>query len=173
MRGAMTYYQDKLEEGQAFERFVGEELARYGIVLRPYRTFREQVEFGENELGLEIKRDGEVHRTGNLWVEIEEKTYPTDPEWITSGIYRPDNSRWYGIGDEQQFYVFTKPTLQGLHRLGLYTVRLNHRRTSRGFLMPVADAAAWCKRRFLMQPDGHWGRFGNTGEVTDHQDGGQ
>jgi len=151
---ATTYYQKQLESGQAFERFVEAQLARFGIILDPCVTQRDQIEIGENRFGLEIKNDATMERTGNVYIELAEKSDARNDRFIASGIYRPDNSTWYGIGHAREFLVFKKIALQVLHTNGTY--RLVEIPTSRGFLLPLEEARCLCHRRFNAGLSGAW-----------------
>jgi hypothetical protein len=151
-------YKENLKSGQAFERFVETQLTRFGIILRPCTTYREQIEVGENYFGLEIKNDTKMHDTGNLYIELAEKADDTQTHWVPSGIYRQDNSRYYGVGNTREFIVFRKPVLQALHQSEGYHVTSNP--TSQGFLLPLHDARCRCLRRFTEMSDGNWMRHG-------------
>ncbi len=106
------YYADKLKEGQEFEDFVQDALARRGIFLGNYTSQKYQLEKGENMLGMEIKRDGRFRDTGNFYIETAEKSHKDKPNWTPSGIMRDDNSWLFCIGDEKGFCVFGHKELQ-------------------------------------------------------------
>lgn len=144
-RAAYTngYYKNKLEEGLEFQDVVTSALYQRGIVIVGYASRRYQQEKGENLLGAEIKRDGRFRDTGNLYFEVAEKSHPDNPRYIDSGIMRHDNSWLYVIGDEQCIYIF--PTVYLRKLAGRY--RPVETPTSRGFLMPVAEAEKYCIRR--------------------------
>ena len=93
------YYEKQLEVGLEFQDFVTSELYKRGIVVVGYSSKKYQLNEGENLLGAEIKRDGLFRKTGNLYIEIKEKSHPQKKKYIDSGIYRKDNSWLFVIGD--------------------------------------------------------------------------
>lgn len=141
------YYKGKLEEGLEFQDFVTEALYAAGIVLVGYASRRYQIERGENLLGAEIKRDGKFRTTGNLYIEMAEKSQPDRPHYTPSGIMRGDNSWLFIIGDEQTIFIFSTKFLQQLAASGRYRDRELATPTSQGFLLPLADADKYCIRR--------------------------
>lgn len=139
------YYRDKLEEGLAFQDFVTEALYRQGIVLVGYASRRYQVARGENMAGAEIKRDGKFRETGNLYIEMAEKSHPDREGFTPSGIMRGDNSWLFIIGDERTLWIFSTKLLQALAGSGRYREVMQP--TSQGFLLPVASADKYCALR--------------------------
>lgn len=148
---ANGYYAEKLEEGLRFQDVVTRELYLRGIVVVGYASRAFQNAHGENMLGAEIKRDGNFRKTGNLYIEVAEKTHPDNRTFVPSGIMRNDNSWLFVIGDEQTVWIF--PTL--------YLRKLAHRYkqvgghigdTSIGRLMPIPDADKYAIRRIDILP---------------------
>lgn len=139
---ANGYYNSKLQQGLEFQDRVAKELYQRGIVIIGYASRKYQNSEGENMLGAEIKRDGMFRDTGNLYIEIAEKSHPDKLEYIPSGIYRQDNSWLYVIGDEETIYIFSTKYLRMLEK------RYHHveKPTSKGFLLPIADAEKYCLR---------------------------
>lgn len=140
------YYGKKLEEGLQFQDVVTRELYLRGIVVVGYSSRRFQNEQGENMLGAEIKRDGEFRKTGNIYLEVAEKSHPDNPQYVPSGIMRKDNSWLYVIGDEKKIWIF--PT-EYLRRLKDRYKRVE-KTTSIGHLMPVKEADKYCIRKIEM-----------------------
>lgn len=140
---ANGYYKSKLEQGLEFQDVVTAALYQRGIVVVAYSSRKYQVERGENMLGAEIKRDGNFRNTGNIYIEVSEKSHPSKTEYYPSGIYREDNSWLYVIGDERTVYIFATKYLRLLEQ------RFHHVETptSRGFLMPIQDAKKYCIRK--------------------------
>jgi len=101
-----------LKQGQEFEDFVQDALAKRGIFLGNYTSQKYQLEKGENMLGMEIKRDGRFRDTGNFYIETAEKSHKDKPNWTPSGIMRDDNSWLFCIGDEKGFCVFAKKDIK-------------------------------------------------------------
>ena len=86
-----TYYKEKFEQGTDYQDFVIKELYNQGIILISYTSKKSQYE-GENMSGFEIKNDNKFRETGNLYIELAEKSHPSNPQYVPSGIYRNDNS---------------------------------------------------------------------------------
>lgn len=137
------YYSRKLQEGLEFQDVVTRELYQRGIVVIGYSSRRFQNEQGENMLGAEIKRDGRFRETGNIYIETSEKSHPNNINYIPSGIHREDNSWLYVIGDEKTIYIFSTKYLRMLEE----RYKKVEKPTSRGFLMPMAEADKYCIRK--------------------------
>ncbi|HUV63434.1 MAG TPA: hypothetical protein VMW24_06015 [Sedimentisphaerales bacterium] len=140
---ANGYYEMQLEVGLRFQDVATRVLYQRGIVVVGYASRRAQMDHGENMLGAEIKRDGQFRETGNLYIETAEKAHPNRVEYAPSGIYRGDNSWLLVIGDETTIWIFSTKYLRMLED------RYRHKTiaTSRGFLIPLADADKYCIRR--------------------------
>jgi len=122
------------EKGAEFQDFVVDLFLReMGIALSVYSSRRNQYERGETAQGVEIKYDAQFERTGNLYIEVAEKTDAALPSWTPSGIYRKDNTWLYAIGDYTTVFLFDKKQLQRIHAKG--GVREVEIPTSRGFLL--------------------------------------
>jgi hypothetical protein len=141
------YYQEKLEEGLRYQDYVTDVLYEHGIVLVTYVS-KERGRSGENKLGAEVKRDGKFRVTGNLYLETHEKRHPNDVGIYESGIYRQDNSWLYVIGDETTFWILSKKLLCEFARQRPCRFRSIETPSSRGLLMPLADADRWCALKF-------------------------
>lgn len=139
------YYKEKLEQGLIFQDVVTRALYLRGIVVVGYSSRKFQVEHGENMLGAEIKRDGNFRDTNNLYLETAEKSHPDNQKYIPSGIFRPDNSWLFVIGDEQTVWVFSTKYLQLLHDKRNW--REVRKSTSIGRLMPLGDADKYAIRK--------------------------
>lgn len=137
------YYKEKLEEGLQFQDIVTRELYRRGIVIVGYSSRRFQYNEGENMLGAEIKRDGRFRETGNLYIELAEKSDPRNSDYIPSGAFRGDNSWLYVIGDDATVFIFSTKYLQLLKP----KYRQVNTPTSIGYLLPISDAEKYCLRR--------------------------
>jgi hypothetical protein len=141
------YYQSKLDEGLEFQDVVTKELYLRGIVVVGFSSRKYQNNEGENMLGAEIKRDGKFRETGNLYIEVDEKSHPDKPTYTPSGIHRRDNSWLFVIGDERTIYIFSTKYLRMLED------RYKHveKPTSHGFLMPLSDADKYCIRKIEIE----------------------
>lgn len=144
---ANGYYAQKLEQGLEFQDIVTRALYQRGIVIVGYSSRRFQMSEGENMLGAEIKNDARFRETGNLYLEVAEKAHPDRPLYSVSGIHRKDNAWLYVIGDRQEVWVFSTKYLQMLEP------RYKHVETptSKGFLMPIADAHKYCVRHIMLR----------------------
>ncbi|MHC4676978.1 MAG: hypothetical protein ACYTBZ_31225 [Planctomycetota bacterium] len=137
------YYEDKLEEGLQFQDYITDVLYNEGMVVVTYVS-RERSKGGENKLGIEIKRDGRFRETGNLYIEVAEKSHPRNDNYWPSGICREDNSWLYAIGDEKTIWIFSKNIL----RLLWASKRFKHAEivTSKGFLLPLLEAGKYASK---------------------------
>lgn len=143
------YYNDKLQEGLVYQDKVTVALYQIGIVVVGYSSRRYQNNVGENMLGAEIKRDGLFRSTGNLYLEICEKSHPDKVEYTPSGIHRADNSWLFVIGDEKTIYIFSTKYLRMLES----RYKKVEKPTSKGFLMPIADADKYCIRKIELSTE--------------------
>ena len=139
------YYQEKLQQGLEFQDLVARELLMRGIVLVGFSSRKFQNQVGENMLGAEIKRDGNFRSTGNIYIEVAEKSHPSNANYVPSGIMREDNSWLFVIGDERTIYIFPTKYLRLLSAQRDW--REVTKATSIGRLMPMADADRYCIRK--------------------------
>lgn len=162
---AANYYEGKRKQGDDFAVFVAAELERFGLIVGLYSTQREQYEIGESRMGLEIKFDDLLAQTGNVYIEMYEKTRSTNKEYVEAGILRCDNTLLYGIGNHREFYIFGKRTLRRVYEA--FDRRMvpppadkafvrRETPTSKGFTLQRSVAVSWAERTFKANPDGHW-----------------
>ena len=143
------YYQKKLEQGLEFQDVVTEALYHRGIVVVGYASRVFQNKRGENMLGAEIKNDERFRQTGNLYIEVAEKSHPDKPNYTPSGIMRADNSWLYVIGDIETVWIFSTK----------YLVMLKDRYppmqtpTSIAHLMPMAAADKYAIRKIDLKTE--------------------
>lgn len=132
------YYKEKLEQGLEFQDFVTDILFNeLFIPLSSYQSKKYQLK-GENKQGIEIKFDDKFNDTGNIYIEISEKSNADNINFIDSGIYRNDNTWLYIIGNYKILFIFGKNTLKLMYKSKRYKeVEIP---TSRGFLIPKIDA---------------------------------
>jgi len=143
------YYAEKLQQGLEFQDVMTRELYLRGIVVVGFSSRRFQNSVGENMLGAEIKRDGNFRETGNLYIEVAEKSHPRNQNYIASGIMREDNSWLFVIGDEKSAYIFSTKYLRLLAEQRNW--REVRKATSIGRLMPIADAERYCIRKIEIE----------------------
>ena len=138
------YYKGKLKQGLEYQDFIFEKLYYKGIATISYASKKYQVEKGENKAGFEIKFDDRLKETGNLYIEVAEKSDAGNREFIPSGIYRSDNTWLYIIGDYSKVYIFAKNQLQKVYRSKKYEEfggrYIDSVPTSRGFTIPAKYA---------------------------------
>lgn len=141
-------YQKSLEEGLEFENYCYRWLEVHkGAKLIPCKGKIEQIQIGENKLGIEFKLDKKFRETGNLYIEIKERRHP-GLNYTDSGIFRKDNSWLYAIGDYQSLYVFAKNRLVDCYRWAVknanneFRIVENQTKTSFGLLLPVSQVNA-------------------------------
>ena len=146
MNNYAEYYKDQLTDAQEFQDFVAEKLYQIGLPLFNYTSKKYQYEHGENKLGVEIKFDKKFQATGNLWIELAEKSSPAKVSYINSGIQRNDNTWLYLIGNYQTIFIFAKSLLFQLSRMEKYKIIENNHKTSRGFLLPEKDAQKYAAK---------------------------
>ena len=149
MPGVMNYkdyYMQQLSDGQEYQDFVAEQLYRVGLPLFNYASKKYQQELGENKLGVEIKLQKLLSKTGNLWIEVQEKSNPKNHAYVPSGIFRKDNTWLFVTGDTSVIYVFAKTLLCKLVECEKYNIIENKTKTSKGFLMPKGDAEKYAAK---------------------------
>jgi len=133
------YYEKQLERGLVFQDFVYELLSRHGINTVAYSSRLFQLHKGENKAKMEIKFDDKLATTGNLWIEVAEKTNPKNLKYIDSGICR--DCYEYVIGNYNIIYRLPVSVLRLMRDKGRYPIRENRLKTSQGFLLPAYEAA--------------------------------
>jgi hypothetical protein len=145
MRGGtklMTSYHDLYEKGDKFADFANDVLYANGVIVGMYRSRDRQWSVGESRAGMEIKYDEQQAKTGNLWIETEEKTDKDNPHWIPSGIHATDNRWLYLIGNYHAIWIFSVTMLRLLQPK--YSAK--EIPTSRGFLLSSEDADKYAAR---------------------------
>ena len=134
------YYKTMLEKGEAYEDFIMDQAPeKLGIALSNYKSKKYQCKKGENRQGYEIKFDDVYKKTGNLYIEIKEKSNSKNKNWIDSGIYRNDNSWLYLIGDYKQAFIFGINMLRLYYEGGHFKEKEKEKSTSKGFLLKKED----------------------------------
>ena len=135
-------YKEMLEKGLEYQDFITDILlSEIGISLSTYSSKKYQYSVGENKQGIEIKFDDRYKETGNLYIEIKEKSNATNPNYVDSGIYRSDNTWLYVIGDYTEVFIFSKKQLIMMHKKGIFKEVTTP--TSIGFLVPRAKAVKY------------------------------
>jgi len=134
----------KIENGKVYQDFVVDACWNLlGLAIVQYSSVLYQQTVGESKTGAEIKHDEQFARTGNLWIEVEEKARPRPGPYVPSGIYRSDNTWLYIIGNYDHVFIFQKTLLQALYQSGKWRIIENNTKTSRGFLLSEQEANKW------------------------------
>ena len=151
-------HDDSFRIGNEFADFVCITLAKDGIILQNIGTKKFQYETGENLQGFEIKLDNRFNglypidkpATNRLSIEIAEKSKGENIKWISSGIYRGDNSWIYIHGNYKEFFVFSITMLRLLHKSGRYeeSESPQEKPTVRKFYLPIVDAYKYCAKNY-------------------------
>jgi len=140
-------YKEMLQKGLEYQDFITDLLLKeIGISLSTYSSKKYQYNIGENKQGIEIKFDDRYKETGNLYIEVEEKSNANNWYYVNSGIYRNDNTWLYLIGDYNEVFIFSKKQLIILHEKNIY--KLVKTPTSIGFLIPKNDAEKYSIKKF-------------------------
>jgi len=136
------YYQRKLKEGLEYQDYVCERLYDIGLPVVCYSSQKYQIMKGESLSGVEIKCDMNYAKTGNLYIETKEKARRHNGRYVSSGIYRSDNTWLYVIGNYETIYIFCKAHLR-LMKCRYKEIEIK-RKTSKGYLLPkrVAERMA-------------------------------
>jgi hypothetical protein len=132
------------EEGIEFQDFVADLLmAELGISVTSYTSRKWQQTFGENRQGIEIKRDNRILETGNVSIEVAEKSRADRRSWTPSGIMRDDNTWLYIQGNPKIVFVFGKTILRLMYEKKYKHFCREPKKTIRTFLLPI-DRAMEC-----------------------------
>ncbi len=132
------YYMDMYKQGTDYQNFVLEVLKNeFGWEIRPHNTDEEQVNIGENSAGFEIKLDKKFNKTGNLWIELQERSNKHIP-YSPSGVFAKDNAWIMIIGSYETIYIMSKRQLQIESEKRRHVI--NNMDTSVGFLLPIKEA---------------------------------
>lgn len=133
-------YINNLNKAHEFEIFVENEFRKLGIEIGLYKTKEGQYS-GETEIGLEIKYDMQLEKTGNIYIEFQEKTSPNDKYFFDSGILKQDNTKWWLIGNKEEHYFIAKSELLKYYK---NITREVITETSKGFVIPREEAKKLC-----------------------------
>ena len=129
------------EQSKEFQDFLVDLLwEQLGIALCCYSSRKWQYKTGESRNGIEVKFDGRLFETGNLYIEYAEKATLRPGDFAKAGVNRHDNAWLYVIGNYQEVYVFSKKLLADLKGSGTYQHVAAHTGTSQGYLLPRPDA---------------------------------
>jgi len=129
-------YKEKLKIGKEYEAFVCKLLKeRINLEITVFENKEDQYNIGESKQGFEIKFDNKHKETGNLFIEVEEKSNQNNPNYVKSGILRNDNSWALLIGNREKIYFFGINTLKLLYESKKFRTIEIKEKTAKGFLL--------------------------------------
>jgi hypothetical protein len=133
-------YMGNLDEAKDFEDFVFDTLMHERkLVCGGYKSRHYQTLHGESLNGVEVKLDREFRKTGNVWIETQERP-SVDHEYKPAGIYHESDPWLFVIGDYSTLWAIASQSLRLIHEANVCPEKENRTRTSRGFLLPVCKA---------------------------------
>jgi ssDNA-binding Zn-finger/Zn-ribbon topoisomerase 1 len=142
------YYKEMMQKGFEFQDFIADKLIeKLGISVTCYSSKQHQEQKGENRQGFEIKFDDKYKTTGNIYIETAEKSNEKNPFFVSSGIYRSDNTWLYLIGNYEEVFIFSKKHLVLMHKTQKY--RNVETKTSKGFLIPFGVCEQYCLNKLI------------------------
>lgn len=151
-------HKNSLEVGTQFQDFVVEQLHyELGINVSIYQSKKYQFEKGESLQRIEIKYDsrstgdsthGECTATGNVGIEVAEKTNAQNYNFVPSGIFRRDNTFLYIVGNYDVLWIFAKKQLIKIYNENKYPIRTTLP-TIQTMLIPVEDADEICIHKLV------------------------
>ena len=148
-REKTSYFNEKLQIAFDFEQYIYKLFSDKGLDLGEYTTPAGQYN-GENELGVEIKNDTLIKKTGNIYIEYMEKLKASNSVFVNSGILKEDNTKYILIGDYDGFWIFRKDklieiyneevSLKQKNKVSPRKIRFVQIATSKGYLFPLNEA---------------------------------
>lgn len=141
-REKTEYYINQLKDSHRFEIYVEEMFRQRGVDIGLYYG-RDQQYSGETVVGIEIKLDKMLKKTGNVYIEYQERMRKSN-QWVNSGILKEDNTKYIFIGDVDRSYIFRKQRLlsyyerlvkHGEYIAGTRLVWEKKHGTSKGFVL--------------------------------------
>jgi len=155
-------HDDSLNIGHEFQDYVIQYISKnMGISISVFQSKKFQFNIGETVQGVEIKYDArstgdctykECLATGNVGIEVAEKSSQYNADFIDSGIYRRDNSWLYIVGNYHCAWIFSKAHLQKLHKSNTYKT-IKTLPTIKTMLLPVKDADEHCIKKVIFIKD--------------------
>ena len=140
------------EEALKFQDFVCDLfLKEIGFVISNYASRYYQFNHGENRQGVEIKLDTRILDTGNVSIEVAEKSRANIKVWTPSGIMRNDNTWLYVQGNYDIIFIFGKTFLRKLYAARYKDSVWQPKSTIRTFLLPIIEANKYALKVFKLQ----------------------
>jgi hypothetical protein len=142
-------YKEMLQKGLEYQDFVTDVLINeFGISLSSYSSEKYQYKKGENKQGFEIKFDDKYKTTNNLYIEVAEKSNKLNENFISSGIFRNDNTWLFIIGNYEEIFIFSKKHLKLMFASKKF--RSVETETSKGFLIDKISAENYCLKKIVI-----------------------
>ena len=142
-------YKEMLQKGLEYQDFVTDVLINeLGIALSSYSSTKYQYTKGENKQGFEIKFDDKYKDTGNIYIEIAEKSNAVNLNFVNSGIFRNDNTWLYLIGNYNEIFIFSKNHLKLMYESKKY--KEVETETSKGILINKINAEKYCIKKIII-----------------------
>ena len=153
---------DTLNIGHEFQDYIIEYLCKnFGISISIFQSKKYQFKIGETVQGVEIKYDSrstgdctykECKASGNVGIEVAEKTRASNNNFVPSGIYRNDNTWLYIVGNYDCAWIFSKSTLKILHESDKYRT-FETLSTIKTMLLPIKEADKYCAKKMYFNND--------------------
>lgn len=141
---------NSLQDGLEYQDWIQKTaLAEWGMVIQINSSKLYQLQFGESIQQTEVKLDTRCSETGNLSVEIEERSSTKIEKWTSSGIYAYPPSIFYIQGNYEVFYLFETKRLQEIHRVLYRSAYLEFNGTIRKFHLPLKVASENAIRKWV------------------------
>lgn len=139
------YYIKNLEDSHRFEVYAEHVFKSYGLDIGLFYGKSQQYYIGETKVGIEIKCDKRSEKTGNYYIEYQERLNDYG-EWVNSGILKEDNTKYYFYGVVNNYAIFRRDDLMEyyekivIQRNPPVACRMVQIRTSKGFIIPKTEA---------------------------------
>jgi len=153
-------HDDPLFIGEEYQDFITNYMSKnLGISITIFKSKKYQYNIGETVQGVEIKYDArstgdctykECKASGNVGIEVAEKTNASNMNFIESGIYRNDNSWLYIVGNYDCAWIFNKNLLKILHVSNRYTT-VQTLPTMKSMLLPIEEADKYCAKKLIFK----------------------
>lgn len=149
-------YATDLQRGLEYQDFVFDQLRMMDgmpIFLGAYSSVKYQCGKGESPSGLEIKYDSRFRVTGNLFIEIAEKSYAEQAIFHPSGAMSEDNTWLYLIGDYEEAYIFAKNLLKYFCSPANKNIIYKEIPTAQGYIFPLEyiERRCLCAKHILFR----------------------
>lgn len=144
--------QTSYEESMEYQDFIVDILIKdLGLAISNYSSRKYQYTVGESKQGIEIKLDKRISPTGNVSIEVFEKSRASNINWVKSGILRQDNTWLYIQGNYDYVFVFSKKVLRKIYEEKYKTRVWEPKPTIKTFLMKFSEAESICEKLIIVK----------------------